>query len=387
MMFKRLALFCILMVVLLSACGTSQPAATSTAFQPEPTKIPATALPPTAVPPTAVPTQPPTPTTPATNTPEAVITPTAAAELTPAASLAPLQTQPVAATQQVATTPQVATMQPGLPNTTPNAILPTVPANIQTKVSDKDQMVQIFIPAGDFLMGTNDTDAQHSFDNGVAYPEVYMHTVHLEDYWIDKTEVTNAQWATCVAAGGCKEPWHNLSYTGKVYYGNPEYDNYPVIYIDWWMANEYCSWAGRRLPTEAEWEKAARGTDGRRYPWGSNTDFADKANFCDDSCPKEHKNPTFNDGFPETAPVGSYPAGASPYGVLDMSGNVWEWTATVPQEYPYVPNSGREDPEGYQHIWRGGPWSNGTWWFRASVRYRSVNKYWYNNLGFRCAAD
>lgn len=275
--------------------------------------------------------------------------------------------------------PPTATLEPTL--------TPTEVDDPNFRISEKDQSEQIFIPAGEFIMGTEETDAQHFFNNGVAYPEVPMHTVYLDGYWIDKFEVTNARYALCVAEGACTPPWVNFSNTREEYYGNPEFDNFPVIMVDWWQASTFCEWAGGKLPTEAEWEKAARGTDGRKYPWGNDPITDDKANFCDKNCTREHANPGFDDGFADTAPVGSFPNGASPYGVMDMAGNVWEWTSSVPMEYPYDPNDGREDPDGYYHVWRGGPWSNGTWWIRSTLRYKSVPKYWYENLGFRCAAS
>jgi formylglycine-generating enzyme required for sulfatase activity len=287
----------------------------------------------------------------------------------PSATIQPTETEAPTATEvPTATTEPTATPIPNF------------------RVSEKDKADEIYIPAGEFIMGTDDKDAQHTLDNGVAFPEVPAHTVYLDGYWIDKYEVTNARYALCVADGGCTPPWINSSYTRTEYYGNPEFDQYPVIMVDWWQADTFCKWAGKRLPTEAEWEKAARGTDGRKYPWGNDPISNDKANFCDINCPKAHANPTFNDGYGDTAPVGSFPNGASPYGVMDMAGNVWEWTSTIPMAYPYMADDGREAGDGYQYIWRGGPWSNGTWWIRASMRYRSVPKYWYNNLGFRCAS-
>lgn len=258
------------------------------------------------------------------------------------------------------------------------------------KVSPKDGMEEILIPAGDFLMGAGkeDREAQQVLDvNGVAYPEIPQFTYHLPDYWIDKTEVTNAMYAKCVAAGGCKEQELNSSFTHGSYYGNPEFDNFPVVYVSWWMASDYCTWAGRHLPTEAQWEKAARGVSGIRYVWGNEPITSDKANFCDTNCIRDKiANHSFNDGYADLAPVGSFPAGASPYGVLDMAGNAWEWTSTIPKEYPYDPNDGREDQQiEAKRIWRGGGFSNGTWWLRASMRYRSVQKYRMFMLGFRCA--
>jgi len=279
-----------------------------------------------------------------------------------------------------------ATDIPPSPTSEPTPI-PTETSIPNYRISEKDQSEQIYIPAGEFIMGTKDTDAQHTLDNGVAYPEVPMHTLYLDGYWIDKYEVTNARYALCVADGSCTAPWVNFSNTRQEYYGNPEFHNYPVIMVDWWQANTFCKWAGGHLPSEAEWEKAARGTDGRRYPWGNEAITSDKANFCDVNCTRGHANPAFDDGYADTAPVGSFPNGASPYGLMDMAGNVWEWTRSIPSPYPYDPNDGREAEDGYQYIWRGGPWSNGIWWIRATLRYKSVPKYWYENLGFRCAAS
>lgn len=259
------------------------------------------------------------------------------------------------------------------------------PTRATSLLSEKDQMELVLIPAGEFSMGSADIDAVVNMESGVAIPEIPLHILYLDDYWIDKYEVTNAQYALCVTNGGCEPPKLNTNYSGHEYYPDLLYANYPVIYVNWFMAQEYCEWAGRRLPTEAEWEKAARGTDSRRYPWGNDPLSSEHANFCNGDCPKDHSNPDYDDGFPETAPVGSFPAGASPYGVMDMSGNVWEWTSTIPMDYPYDATDGREAEDGFQRIWRGGPWSNGTWWMRSSIRYRSVPHYWYNNLGFRCA--
>ena len=121
-------------------------------------------------------------------------------------------------------------------------------------------------------MGTEDIEAQRMYNgNGVAYPEVPQHTVFLEGFWMDKFEVTTGQFAKCVAAGACKPAGeiNNPVFAGLEYYTSSEYSKYPIINVNWFQARAYCSWVGRRLPTEAEWEKAARGTDGRKYPWGN----------------------------------------------------------------------------------------------------------------------
>lgn len=271
-----------------------------------------------------------------------------------------------------------------------DAVEPTeaAPEEGTTRISEADGMEQIYIPAGEFIMGTDDPNAKQTVEGGRAYPELPAHTVTLDGYWIDKYEISTSQYALCVEAGACDPPYRSDSETRPAYYGNPEYADYPVIWVSWYMSTEYCEWAGRRLPTEAEWEKASRGTDGRMYPWGNDPIDGTRANFCDANCPRTIANYNYDDGYADTAPVGSYPLGASPYGVLDMSGNVWEWTSTIIEPYPYDATDGREDPDRYaERVWRGGPWSNGTWWQRSSIRYRSIPFYWYVNLGFRCAAS
>ncbi|GAB4579825.1 MAG: hypothetical protein Fur0022_25640 [Anaerolineales bacterium] len=341
-------LFTLGVTLILSACTTQAP-----------TTTPAPEV--TATTPSTVSETEPTP--PPTNTPEPTAT------FTPEATATP---------EVVATLP---------PTETPTPAFTPTPEGAATRISEIDQMVQIYIPAGEFIMGSDDLEAQTIEGNGRAYPEIPVHTVYLDGYWIDKYEVTNEQYALCVAAGVCDPPYLNKSETRPSYYDNPEYANYPVIYVNWYMAKTYCEWAGRRLLTEAEWEKASRSTDGRKYPWGNDKPTGEYANFCDTNCPRTIANHNFDDGYADTAPVGSYPAGASPYGVMDMSGNVWEWTNTIINPYPYDAEDGREnsDPTLWvERVWRGGPWSNGYWWIRSTVRYRSIPSYWYVNLGIRC---
>jgi formylglycine-generating enzyme required for sulfatase activity len=249
-------------------------------------------------------------------------------------------------------------------------------------------MVEVYVPAGEFIMGSDDSEAKRTIEGGRAYPEIPVNTVYLDGYWIDKYEVSNGQYALCVAAGSCQAPFNFASETHYHYYDDPAFANYPVMWINWFMAKSYCEWADRRLPTEAEWEKASRGTDGRKYPWGNEPISGERANFCDINCERTIANGRYDDGYADTAPVGSYPAGVSPYGAMDMSGNVWEWTSTIPMPYPYDADDGREDPDvSGERVWRGGPWSNGIWWMRSSLRYRSVTSYWWVNLGFRCASS
>ena len=277
------------------------------------------------------------------------------------------------------------------PATPTSTATPTPEAGF-SRTLESDGMVQVYVPAGEFIMGADDMDAKKTFENGRAYPEVPVHTVYLEGYWFDKYEVTNRQYELCVDAGACQPPHldsagYQPSYIPK-YFGNPDYANYPVIWVSWFYAEDYCRWAGRRLPTEAEWEKAGRGTDGRKYTWGNEPLSSLVANMCDVNCPLPHANGRYNDGFPDTAPVGSFPAGASPYGAMDMAGNVWEWTSSLIMDYPYSATDGREDLTlTGERSWRGASWTNGYWWMRVTLRYRSVDWYWNYNLGFRCASS
>ncbi len=224
----------------------------------------------------------------------------------------------------------------------------------------------IHIPAGEFLMGSNPEK-----DKG-AYPdEQPQHTLHLPDYFIAKTPVTNAQYAAFVEATNHRVPsrWEG----GKPPGGK---EDHPVVYVNWYDTMAYCQWLAQttgqayRLPSEAEWEKAARGTDGRIYPWGNewDRDLYDSA-----------------EGGPgDTKPVGAYPGRASPYGVLDMVGNVWEWTLSAYKGYPYDPEDGREDPEARgTRVLRGCAFSNIDWLARCASRDRLNPDLMDDLIGFR----
>ena len=204
-------------------------------------------------------------------------------------------------------------------------------ASTQTKASGGDDMVPV--PAGEFMMGCNE-----EVDSDCDADESPYHKVYLDDYKIDKLEVTMDQYDECVKAGKCTAPNYD---DGNCYLSAQTNDqgvlpetfrgpHHPVVCVNWSQAKDYCASLGKRLPTEAEWEKAARGTDGRKYPWGNDPISSKKyGNFGSDS----------------TMPVGSFPDGASPYGALDMQGNVAEWTADWFGDN-YYSESPRENPQG-----------------------------------------
>lgn len=232
-------------------------------------------------------------------------------------------------------------------------------------VSEKDGMTMVYVSAGEFEMGSEDGDSD----------EKPLHVIYLDAYWIDQTEVTNSQYALCVLQGGCSKPYYEGSFTRDSYYGSAAYDDYPVIWVNWNQANDYCTWAGRRLPSEAEWEKAARGTDKRIYPWGEGIDCS-LANY--------------SDCLDDTTAVGSYPEGASPYGVLDMAGNVWEWTADWYDKGYYSESPGSNPPEpssGDYRVLRGGAWNFVDSYVRATYRYGLDPYYRGGIIGFRCASS
>ena len=277
-----------------------------------------------------------------------------------------------------------ASVQPILPTQTLHLPRPTeeptrtfTPSPSPTPVPSEivvlpDEMVLVYIPAGEFTMGGT--------GEGLS-----QHVVYLDAYRIDKTEVTNAQYVMCVASGACTNPANNYSLSHDSYYDNSEYADYPVIFVSWNQAADYCVWAGRRLPTEAEWEKAARGPEGFIYPWGDNFDGT-LANYCDANCDNPWKDDRFDDGYKDTSPVENYPGGASVYGILNMAGNIHEWVADWYAPYPLERQTNPTGPDtGNDKILRGGSWGDDPDHLRSDVRSPINPDNWLNFIGFRCA--
>jgi formylglycine-generating enzyme required for sulfatase activity len=232
-------------------------------------------------------------------------------------------------------TPKIETIIPTA-SPTPAQVQTPTQAVVNQRVSPVDGMPQVYIPAGTFRMGGMDVRR--------APNEIPEHDVTLDAFWMDQLEVTNRMYALCVRAGGCTPPQDFKSQRRPEYFNNPAFNDYPVIYVTWGQAKTYCEWAVRRLPTEAEWERAGRGDDFRTFPWGEDKADGLLANF--------------NMLVGDTSRVGTYPAGASPYGILDMSGNVAEWVNDF-----YSPNytnaeslnpTGPLNSAGFNHVVRGG---------------------------------
>ena len=287
--------------------------------------------------------------------------------------------------QSVSTAVGGATLAPPMEAPGPAGVLEA--GDTQTRI--RDGMVMVYVPAGQFKMGSSQ--------------EQPVHTVALDAFWADQTEVTNAQFSTFLNEQGNQveegvrwlEPgagrwgivYGHLEENDGVFHPRTGYEDYPVIEVSWYGAAAYCAWTGARLPTEAEWEYAARGPQAWIYPWGNTFDGL-RVNYCDASCLQDWRDTDFDDRFAQWAPVGSYPGATSWCGALDMAGNVWEWVSDWWSE-DYYARSPTENPQGPDsgtiRVARGGSWFDESWQvsasYRAGLTPSSYRMHW---VGFRC---
>ncbi len=285
---------------------------------------------------------------------------------------------------------------------------------VSTQISSIDGMMMVYVPAGPFLMGSSDEEVDYAIENCIPeeHPEYEcprswfkdeqpQHEVYLDAYWIDQTEVTNDMFERFLNETGATAEVIVGKAVGKIYfidtlfsqvdhkdgiwYTAQTYDEHPVAGVTWNGASTYCEWAGKHLPTEAQWEKAARGTEGWIFPWGDEGIDCNRANY--GGC------------VGDTTPVGDYPEGASPYGAQDMIGNVWEWVQDwFEEDYysqsPYVnpvgPIISEEPIMGWPHVLRGG-WALGdprdTYTHRTTARWLNAPGYGSEVIGFRCVSS
>ncbi len=254
---------------------------------------------------------------------------------------------------------------------------------ISTKTG-KDGQVMVQVPAGEFRMGSSAEQVASLGNQFTLLPDALQsespqQTLSLSEVFIDQTPVTNAEYKKFLDANPDRAvPYLDLTFvqqwnwdqTARTFPNGR--DQYPVVLVTWFDAAAYCKWADARLPTEAEWEKAARGTDGRIWPWGNAWELS-RAN-------------TVEEKIGDATPVGQFAKGASPYGALDMVGNVWQWTSTLDKPYPYNATDGREDPNAAGlRITRGGAWLFGAAVTRTATRNRFAPDAKSASIGFRCA--
>lgn len=263
----------------------------------------------------------------------------------------------------------------------PPATVPPTPT--PAPLISQTGMRMLYMPSGVFRLGNDDGDPD----------EKPSQLVTLDPYFIDETEVTNAQYAQCVDAGVCRLPGNLGASYHPTYYGTAEYANYPVLFVDWYGADTFCRWRDARLPSEAEWERAAgySPTQLQRtlFPWGDAFDGT-RLNFCDANCSREGGDGTVDDGHRDTAPVTSYANGRSPIGTYNMLGNVAEWVNDW-YERDYYETASQSNPrgpaEGEYKVLRGGSWFSLVEELTVSQRTFFDPAVSRATIGFRCAAD
>ena len=242
----------------------------------------------------------------------------------------------------------------------------------------------VYVPGGDFVMGSDEQDVDLALQQCLAYGtncargyfsgEMPLHSVILDSFWIDKIEVTSRQYLKCEQDGVCEPVKCEI-----------EGDHYPVVCVTWSQAAVYCQWAGVRLPTEAEWEYSARGPERNAYPWGDEFEGT-LLNYCDSNCTLNKRDEQFDDGYAGSAPVGSYPLGASWVGALDMAGNVWEMVADWNGAYSEQDQLNPSGPQtGSRRVARGGSWHASPDHVRSALRTHMGPNDTVDHAGFRCA--
>ncbi len=330
------------------------------------------------------------------------------------------------ATQQVVDATATATLWTATPSATPTPTASNTPSNTPTPSPTNtpdpiqlaftpvarnadwtpverefDGVTMVLVPAGSFEMGSTAEEIDFGFemcqqaaDNDAECQRVWVEDeaqngdntqIFSQPFWIDKYEVTRAEYQRCVEAGACTETPSSAYSTD---------DDQPINRVTWYQAQDYCEWRGAQLPTEAQWEYAARGPDRLIFPWGNEFDGT-LANHCDRNCGNSDWGSSFNyvneendDGFAITSPVGSFPAGASWVGALDMSGNVWEWTSTIYDDfaYPYDATDGRENADSdARRVVRGGSFDDASSALRVAGRFGNLVGFDDFIVGFRCA--
>jgi eukaryotic-like serine/threonine-protein kinase len=305
-------------------------------------------------------------------------------------------------------------------STPPPASSPTItptPGLGSTRFSFKDGMIQVYVPGGEFTMGSTDYDiwlilsACRDCRREQFTDETPSILVNLDGFWIDSTEVTTEMFATFVNSTGYqteaekasfgygvnvqslqtiqikdanwRQPGGGESILGKL-------TDHPVSQVTWNDAKAYCEWAGRKLPTEAQWEKAARGTQRSLFPWGDQMPNGTLLNMADASLGQAVRDRTINDSFANTSPVGSFPAGISPYGAMDMSGNVSEWVSDLYSNTTYTLGN-LHNPTGAatgsDRVVRGGGWNSALRFVLSAYRSYQKPSYRASFIGFRCASN
>jgi len=265
---------------------------------------------------------------------------------------------------------------------------PTKPKNV---IVGKDGKEMLLVPEGSFWMGNTDNEIEAAFTLAKPYysdvkrswytDEAPRHRVWVDGFYMDKYEVTVGEYRRFVRVGRHRDLPDNVS--GYLPGGRA---NYPVVGVSWGDAGSYCRWARKRLPTEAEWEKAARGTDSRTYPWGNEAVDGSRANYCDASCESSAQDKSSNDRYKYTAPVGSYERGKSPYGIYDLAGNAWEWVEDW-YDSGYYGRSPERNPvnktKSGTRVLRGGGWGSSLACIRTAYR-RNYAPHGRDGFGFRC---